>query len=319
MHPTLQLLERHRSELLASTVHWFDVPEPTDLVKPNDRQFNLNWSTSNNAQATDIDWPCSELNVLFYPKAKDRLFWWLKTIENRSNSEQRLWVVGENNGGIKSLGKRLSESYDCVKVDSARHCVLFEITQKKSLEFDMAWTKYSYLNNTIYSLPGVFSAGKLDKGTQVLLTALPSLKGNILEFGGGCGVLTTAIAQQPQVKKVTALEIDLLAVRSSLKTFHENDLSDKANTLWSAGTEALPTERFDAIVTNPPFHTGIKTSYEPTESFFLEAHQWLRTGGRLIWVANEFLNYESLLTTHFQPPIKLRNERGFNVFEAVRR
>jgi len=318
MHPTLQLLERHQSELISSPVHWFDLPEQTTLLKSTDKQFNLNWCVNNDATIEDSPWPCGEQNVLFYPKAKDRLDWWLKTISTTFKKGQRLWVVGENNGGIKSLTKRLKDQFECHKVDSARHCALYEIAPLTTLTNQPSWSQYEYQSHTIFSLPGVFSAAKLDKGTEVLLSVLPELKGSILEFGGGCGVITTCLAQQKSTTSVTSVEIDLLAVRSSKKTLAENNLADKAQSIWSAGTTKLEQQRFDAIVSNPPFHKGIKTEYGPTEEFFAEVKDWLKPRGRFIWVANDFLNYQYLLEKSFSKITVLKQEKGFKVFEALK-
>ncbi|ATX76357.1 class I SAM-dependent methyltransferase [Reinekea forsetii] len=316
MHPTLQLLERHDAELHLTPVHWFDLPEPTQLTKPTDLAFNLNWSVSNAATLAQTQWPCAPLNILFYPKAKERLDWWLNVIFSTLQSGQRLWVVGENVGGIKSLPKRLEGVFSCVKVDSARHCVLFEVILSESFQGHEGWTSYQQGDHTIHSLPGVFSAKRLDKGTEVLLSILPELKGAVLEFGGGAGVLTCMLAEQPKVTSVTAVEIDLLAVRSSLKTIAANQLADRATTLWSAGTEALPEQKFDFIVTNPPFHQGIKTAYGPTQGFFAQASNWLKPRGRLIWVANEFLNYQGELGKTFHSVKVLAHEKGYKVYQA---
>ena len=316
MHPTLELLERHDTELQLTPVHWFDLPEATALKKAADLAFNLNWSSANAATLDETPWPCAPLNVLFYPKAKERLDWWLNLLFSELKSGQRLWVVGQNVGGIKSLPKRLEGVFNCVKVDSARHCVLFEVTLVERFQGHEGWRSYPHGAHTIHSLPGVFSAKRLDKGTEVLLSVLPELKGDILEFGGGAGVLTCMLAEQAKVTSVTALEIDLLAVRSSLKTLAANQLTDRATTLWSAGTEALAEQKFDFIVTNPPFHQGIKTAYGPTQAFFAQASNWLKPRGRLIWVANEFLNYQGELGKTFHSVKVLAHEKGYKVYQA---
>ncbi len=319
MHPTFQLLERHLKELETNTIHWFDCPENSYLIKTTDKQFNLEWSAHNSAQLTDQSWPTAKLNILFYPKAKDRLQWWINKIVSQLKSDQQLWVVGENNCGIKSLSNKLGKTFECHKIDSARHCALFDVLPGSTNPEPEQWHEYSYNQQTMYTLPGVFSAKSLDKGTEILINALPQLKGHILEFGGGCGVLTSVLAQQKRVTFVKAVEIDLLAVRSSLKTLETNNLKDKANTLWSEGTSELAAEKFDAIVTNPPFHKGVKTVYAPTEAFFHKAHLWLKPSGKLIWVANEFLDYHSAIQSEFTNVEVLVHRNGFKVYQAIRK
>jgi 16S rRNA (guanine1207-N2)-methyltransferase len=132
-------------------------------------------------------------------------------------------------------------------------------------------------------------------------------------------VLTAVVANMSTVDHVTSVEIDLLAARSSQRTFEQNQLQDKATVIWSSGTENLPASKFDFIVSNPPFHQGIKTAYEPTERFFAEAHQWLKRGGKFVWVANDFLNYQQLLEANFTKISLLKHERGFKVLSAIRK
>ena len=319
MHPTLQILDRHQSEISQVNVHWFDLPEPSALVKSDDKIFNLSWTPNNQADLNTEIWPTAAYNILFYPKAKDRLDWWLDALTGHLIQDQKLWIVGENDGGIKSLPKRVADYFDCFKIDSARHCVIFELAPKdtnpptpKPIEFQVDDLKCT-------SLAGVFSAGRLDKGSEVLLGVLPELKGDILEFGGGCGVLTAKIAQQKQVKKIDSVEVDLLAVRSSNLMFAENKLNALATCIWSDGTLQLPKKRYDHIVTNPPFHKGTRTEYGATEKFFTEAHEWVKTGGKFIWVANDFLTYQHYLKENFHEAQLLVQMKGFKVYSATRK
>lgn len=319
MHPTLSLLERHQSVLDEQTVHWFDLPEPSSLLKSSDKQFNLLWSSRNNADEDQSIWPTAPLNVLFYPKAKERLDWWLKQLTSSLNESQTIWVVGENNGGIKSLPKRLKGLFESTKLDSARHCALYEISPIAPMPDQKNWHVFTTNDLDCYALPGVFSAGRLDKGSEIYLANLPQLEGNGLEFGGGCGVITSCVAKMSGVENITSVEIDLLATRSSRKTFAENQLEHKAKAVWSDGTSNLPNKQYDFIVSNPPFHQGIKTAYAPTEAFFQEAHSWLNRGGKFYWVANDFLNYQHILEAHFTSITTLAHDRGFKVFSALKK
>lgn len=318
MLTTLQLLERQLDDIEATDVAWFDVPLPCPWIKPGEPVTNLNWCPDNHADPEHDRFETADLNILHYPKAKDRLSWWIERIVSRMAPGQRLWIVGDNHSGIKSLPKRLKDNYEVTKLDAARHCLLFEVSATRAITPEEQWTAYDWDGLHCFALPGVFSAGRLDKGTQVLMNVLPEFRGNIMEFGSGCGVITAALARQPGVNRVDAIEIDLLAVRSSRKTLRANQLESKAQTHWSAGTRCLEPQKYDAIVTNPPFHQGVRTAYVPTEQFFNEAHHWLKPGGQLIWVVNDFLYYEGQLDRCFSRPKELSRERGFKVLMATR-
>jgi 16S rRNA (guanine1207-N2)-methyltransferase len=325
MHPTFQLLERHATILSQTTTFWFDAPEDSSLIKAGDKQFSLNHSASNSMSLEENNIETADINVLFYPKAKDRLTWWLNQLMAQLKDHQQIWVIGENNGGIKSLAKHTKDQFECFKVDSARHCALIELRPTVKPENDNPWKNYNpwksyhYKDITVFSLPGVFSAAKLDKGTELLLASLPHLKGSVLEFGCGAGILTLALAKQDNVIQVTTVDIDALAVRSTIKSAQHNKLDHKIKAVWSAGTSQLNEQKFDFIVTNPPFHQGIKTTYAATEDFFSQAHKWLKPRGRIIWVANDFLSYEPGLQAHFIDIETLDRKKGFKVMQATKK
>ncbi len=323
MHPTWQLLERHRDDLDREAVLWVDPPQNHDLIKPEDGLLTLDRSLFRQVRARCVTpedtWPegVSRL-VLFYPKAKERLEWWLKQIEKHAPGVE-LHVVGENNGGIKSLAKRVKSFADVTKLDTARHCALFhyrpfaEVPQQND-----GWRQFDHNGLTIQALPGVFSQQKLDRGTALLLDTLPELKGFVLEFGCGSGVLAAEVLRRSPEASLTAVDIDWLAVQSTQRTLTEAGFGERSRVLWSDGLAEVPQQRFDVIITNPPFHAGIKTHYEPSERFFAECDKWLRPGGELWWVANDFLDYQSTLGAGFRFCDEKRHHQGFRIFRARR-
>lgn len=316
MLPAFELLARHQHSLADSIVTWFDLPTPSKLTKPTDSIYSLFWQPHNQAQPEDSAWPTSALNILFFPKAKNRLTWWLQRIGVQLQGQQRLWVVGENNAGIKSLPKQAAPCFDAVKLDSARRCSLYELLPHTLDTEAESWQSFRHQGLKISSLPGVFSAARLDRGTAVLLSALPDLTGEILEFGCGSGIVTAVLARQSTVTQITAIDHDLLAIRSARKTLRDNGLDAKSQCLWSDGTKQLQPQLFTGLVTNPPFHQGIKTAYAASEEFFRQADQWLALSGNLIWVANDFINYQKFLTPGRFAVKRLTQSDGFNVFVA---
>ena len=61
----------------------------------------------------------------------------------------------------------------------------------------------------------------------------------------------------------------------------------------------LDIDKFDLIVSNPPFHTGIATDYTIAEAFLSNAKQHLTKVGKLSIVANSFLKYPPILEAQF--------------------
>lgn len=154
-----------------------------------------------------------------------------------------------------------------------------------------------------FHLPGVFSAGKVDRASMLLLEALLGEVGRegiqgrrILDLGAGYGALTLPLARLGG--EVTALEDDLVSVLSLERSLAENRLT--ARVLHSDVDEALTEgEVFDIIVTNPPFHVGGAVILDVAQAFVEAAAARLKPGGGFFLVANPFLKYEPLLEERF--------------------
>jgi len=76
---------------------------------------------------------------------------------------------------------------------------------------------------------------------------------------------------------------------------------------------------WSAIVTNPPFHAGVKTDTSMTENFLRDVARHLKSRGELRLVANTFLPYESMIKRFVGPVERLYEDRKFTVYRAIRR
>jgi len=170
---------------------------------------------------------------------------------------------------------------------------------------------------SIVGLPGVFSAGKLDRATALLLDTLAGqqMQGQrVLDIGCGSGVLGAWAASRGA--EATLLDADLQSVRSAEATLEASGLV--ARVLHSDVDAALSDNSYDLVLSNPPFHVGRGVVLDITAEFVLAAERRLRPGGRLVMVANEFLPYEKLLSG-WQDVQILAQHAGFKVLSAVRR
>lgn len=208
-----------------------------------------------------------------------------------------LLLVGENKAGGKSAGKLLTPYGDnVVKQDSARHCSLFSITLTKAVpEFNLADYQVQFNVSVgdksfpVVTLPGVFSHKELDAGTKLLLDNIERVpNGRILDFACGAGVIGTYIGLKKPGVAIVMSDISALALHCSAKTAELNNV--QAQCVASDGLQAVE-GTFNAIYTNPPFHTGVKTDYAITSGLFKQVKQHLRKPGQLLLVANRFLKY----------------------------
>jgi len=263
--------------------------------------------------------------VIYLPKAKARLTYLVDYASACLTDNGQIWFVGENKGGIKSLAKTLKNQFEQIdKMTSGKHSAIVSATKAinpKAFDVNNYYTSQENdLGLTLQALPGVFSQEKLDKGTAVLLNNLPrKIKGRILDFGCGAGTIATYISQHREYEELELLDDDILAIHSAQKNIEENK-TPLAEAYLSNGFEKIE-DRYNWIVSNPPFHQGIRTDYNVTEAFLKEAKEHLKLSGKLLLVANEFLNYEVILREHFKTVSEVKKENGFKVIlcDGIRR
>lgn len=261
--------------------------------------------------------------VLFLPKARELSSYLLQALA-ACLAGRSLFLVGEKRGGIEGAARQLSAFGRPRKLDSARHCQLWQVdieqaptapdleslAQRFTLELDGVATI------DVVSLPGVFSHGRLDRGTRLLLEQLDALPiGHMLDFGCGAGVVGAVLKRRYPQASVTLLDVDAFAVTSARLTLAANGLD--AQVICGDGIAAAP-EGLSAIVSNPPFHTGVHTDYRASEALLQRAKAHLAPGGQVRIVANSFLRYQPLLEAHLRECKVLAEGDGFRVYQAVR-
>ena len=260
--------------------------------------------------------------VVFLPKAKDLTDYILNAVASRLAGRE-VYLVGEKRSGIEGASKQLNPFGKPRKLDSARHCQLWQVTvaeapQAKSLESLAQIYELPLAEGPlkIVSLPGVFSHGRLDRGSALLLEHLDKLpSGHLLDFGCGAGVLGAAVKRRYPHNTVTLLDVDAFAAASSRLTLAANGL--EAEVLTGDGIDAAPTG-LNAILSNPPFHTGVHTDYQATEDLLRKAARHLKNGGELRLVANSFLKYQPLIEEHLGVCAIKAEGQGFRIYRAKR-
>ncbi len=260
--------------------------------------------------------------VVFLPKSRELTDYLLTVLASRLAGRQ-LFLVGEKRAGIERAAKQLQPFGSPRKLDSARHCQLWQVTvenapaapnlnalaQRYELELDDGPL-------TILSLPGVFSHGRLDRGTALFLQHVDKLpSGHMLDFGCGAGVVGAVLKRRYPESSVTLLDVDAFAAASSRLTLAANGL--EADVITGDGIDAAP-KNLMAILTNPPFHEGVHTHYRATEELLRKAVKHLEHKGELRLVANSFLKYPPLIEQHLGPCATLGEGQGFRVYRAKR-
>ena len=236
-----------------------------------------------------------------------------------------IFVVGENRAGIKSWRKKLAAFGTVETVANACHGSLIRLSPVHqlwsrrppspplTLTVQCADTAVS-----VASSVGVFGHGRLDRGTRLLLETLADeqVSCKVLDFGCGAGVIGCWLAARNRLCHPTLLDSDAVAVAMARQSLALNGLAGEV--VASHGMAELK-GRYQWVVSNPPFHEGVKTRYDVTEQFLLNSHRYLAPGGQLRIVANSFLRYRPLIEQAFGHCQALARQDGFTVYGASRR
>ncbi|MRI34695.1 16S rRNA methyltransferase [Endozoicomonas sp. OPT23] len=265
--------------------------------------------------------------LIFLQKSKPLMAFWLDMVHSLLSDKAIVWLVGENGEGIKSWRKKLKERYGDVRnLDNARHCSLIEASAAKEdikpFNLDNYWSEFDLQASDqelkIRSLPGVFSHGRVDVGTKVLLETMQQIpEGPVLDFGCGAGVISAFMSVMQPANTYTLVDVDALALASSETTMQLNGVKDFEVKATDGLSEVK--DSFKLIVSNPPFHQGVKTHYAVTEEFLDQAANRLTRGGELRIVANNFLRYQPIILKAFGNCESLVVKDGFTVYKAIKK
>lgn len=266
--------------------------------------------------------------IVWMPKARRELELLFAWVEAQMSLGGRVWLVGPKRGGVESGGKALKKNLGTGhKRDAARHCQLWEYhlgDTARRFEPDAWLTDRSTVSPlavapadrdlAIADMPGVFSEGRLDEGTRLLLGSLQGQpRGPLLDFACGAGVVAAAIKQQWPGIEVTLLDVQWQALVAARRTLELNDMD---GIIVAADGLRSTDGRFGTIISNPPFHTGIKTDLSIVRAFIRQANKQLLPNGVLWIVANAFLPYRELLEEQFSSVVVVTENSRFRVYRA---
>lgn len=334
MEDTSALILRHSHEIPPGTL-LINPPDDSLLAQlPPGRFVSLHYGRwqrlSQNVGWTgefglDSSEPC-ELAVIWMPKARREFDLLVAWALSQIGAGGRLWLVGPKKGGTDSSGKALRDRLGRgAKKDSARHCqlwaypvgnesapfVLDEWASQRSTEIPVG----THIQELVLAdFPGVFSQGRLDDGTELLLRSLTDAPdGPLLDFACGGGVIGAVLQSRWPMLKVTYLDVQWQALQSTRHTLEANGLEGEV--VAGDGLGEL-TGRYGTIITNPPFHSGLKTDLEVVQQFIAKVKTHLLPGGVLWMVANAFLPYLELLEKQFPQVEIVADNRRFRVYRS---
>ena len=225
----------------------------------------------------------------------------------------QLLLTGTNSLGIvsavKRLGTQLEQTPIVVSNRARARVVRFKKSEGPGPEVDASATfpvRIESIHNESFEFdietqPGVFSAKRLDAGSQALLQRLAGVAGHkppkrVVDLGCGTGVLGIAAATLWPEAEVLLADGDRRAVECTRENVERLGLASRCRVAWWDAREQAIDTRFDLALVNPPFHQrGMDVDFGPALALFHSLREWLRPGRRALIVANRKLPYERTL------------------------
>jgi 16S rRNA (guanine1207-N2)-methyltransferase len=162
---------------------------------------------------------------------------------------------------------------------------------------------------------GVFSADGVDPASQLLAGSLPEKLGaRVVDLGAGWGYLAAQVLTRGTVKTLDLVEADHVA----LDCARQNITDPRARFHWADATTWKPETAVDAVVMNPPFHSGRAADPDIGRAFIAAAAGMLTPQGRLWMVANRHLPYEATLVQQFTEVSEIAGDNRFKILAAAR-
>lgn len=259
--------------------------------------------------------------VVFLPKSKALIDMTLALISGMVEKDGEIALVGEKSAGIESAKKAYEKYIGPVeKKIIGNHSVLYvgnnkKLTGEKKIKDFLSYSPLIYkdIQIEVVNLPGIFSAGELDEGTQLLLDHIPYDRGKVLDMGSGAGIIGALYKKISPASEVVMSDWSKLAVLASQKTLEMNRL--QAEVVESDLFQNIK-EKFDLIVCNPPFHKGMDTDYSFIENFAEEARKHLNRNGAVYIVANSFLPYGKILEKFFKKVDIVADTKKYKVYKT---
>ncbi|MGR3711262.1 MAG: methyltransferase [Alterinioella nitratireducens] len=224
-------------------------------------------------------------------------------------------VDGQKTEGIESVLKAVRKLLPVDGVLSKSHGKLFWLTRPDTVPQEIAdWAAVPALvEDRWITAPGMFSPGGPDAGSELLAALVPQLKGDVADLGAGWGFLAASVLEEQE--GIDWLDL-IEAEWSALEAARRNVTDPRARLIWDDATTHTHNRRYDAILSNPPFHTDRAADPGLGQAFIAAAARMLKPSGQFFMVANRHLPYEATLKAHFGTAKMLAEIGGYKLYQA---
>lgn len=233
--------------------------------------------------------------VVFLPRAKAEARALLAAANEAVAPGGPIWVDGLKTDGVDSV---LRDLRGLIAVDppyAKAHGKIFRFTATPGAL--AAWAAQpGHPAPGFTTLPGVFSADGVDRGSALLAACLPeTLPARVVDLGAGWGWLSAQVLARKGVESLDLVE----AEHAALECAKMNIADPRVRFHWADATAIKFENRPLAVVMNPPFHTTRAADPGLGVAFIRAAAGMLSLSGTLWMVANRHLPYDEVLRACF--------------------
>lgn len=222
-------------------------------------------------------------------------------------------VDGAKTDGVESIAKLLRGAFGPLETLSKAHGKLIWFKRPPHLQENVqSWSTWTDAPIGWHTAPGVFSATKIDAGSQLLVENLPKVSGRGVDLGAGWGYLSAKVLSASN----TVTHIDLVEAEWVALNCAKRNLTDPRAAFHWSDVVSFQAEKYDFVLTNPPFHLSRKSEPALGRAFLSTAARLLKPTGTLALVANRHLPYEAILSESFKSLETRADKAGFKVIHA---
>lgn len=227
---------------------------------------------------------------------------------------------GAKSDGVDSIARQVGRAIPLAGAFVKAHGRCFWLVRPEDLPEEVAtWARAAEParnSDGFLTAPGMFSPDHADPGSRRLAEALDGgLAGSVADLGAGWGWLAREVLSgSPRITALDLYEAD----RGALDAARSNVEDPRAGFHWADATRPVPGARYDAVISNPPFHQDRAADPGIGAAFIRAAAAILKPAGSFTLVANRQLPYESTLDAAFRHWEKLGEDGAYKVLRAER-
>lgn len=286
------------------------LPGPAEIVQPF-RPFFDHFRRAGFRCVPDGAETCAGL-LLFLPRSKAQSRALIADACRRTGGI--IAVDGAKTDGIDSLLRDIRRRTTVEGIVTKAHGKLFWFHTDAERFADWAAAPRR-VDGGFVTVPGIFSADGIDPASRLLADALPDCPGrHVADLGGGWGYLAARILAMPDIETYDLVEAD----HTALACARENTADPRIRFHWADATNWQAPGPVDAVVMNPPFHTGRAAEPDLGRAFIAAAARILKPAGTLWLVANRHLPYEQALGAGFAEVTEIGGDNRFKLLRAAR-